>query len=161
VIAVVPHDRQPVFDIEVSKAHNFLANGVIAHNCSLYPTTIIAYNISWDTLVEDEKIPDELCHVMEWDDHIGCIVEGTLVTVGEYCLPIEQLNEPRIVLAYNSDKKGLSYYKQTNFFNQGIKDLDVLQIIKYYYLMENGKKLVILTLIKTVYLLGINHHITK
>jgi DNA polymerase elongation subunit (family B) len=40
---------------------------------SLYPTTIIAYNISWDTLVEDEKIPDEFCNVMEWDDHIGCV----------------------------------------------------------------------------------------
>jgi len=40
---------------------------------SLYPTTIIAYNISWDTLVNDETIPDSICHVMEWDDHIGCV----------------------------------------------------------------------------------------
>lgn len=39
---------------------------------SLYPTTIIAYNISWDTLVEDDNIPDDLCHVMEWEDHIAC-----------------------------------------------------------------------------------------
>jgi DNA polymerase elongation subunit (family B) len=39
---------------------------------SLYPTTIIAYNICWSTLVEDEKIPDEDCHVMKWSDHIGC-----------------------------------------------------------------------------------------
>lgn len=40
---------------------------------SLYPTTIIAYNISWDTLVEDDSIPDEMCHVMEWSDHISCL----------------------------------------------------------------------------------------
>lgn len=39
---------------------------------SLYPTTIIAYNICWSTFVEDEDFPDEKCHVMEWEDHIGC-----------------------------------------------------------------------------------------
>lgn len=39
---------------------------------SLYPTTIIAYNICWSTFVEDENVPDEKCHVMEWEDHIGC-----------------------------------------------------------------------------------------
>lgn len=40
---------------------------------SLYPTTIIAYNISWDTLVLDEGVPDHLCHIMEWEDHVGCV----------------------------------------------------------------------------------------
>lgn len=40
---------------------------------SLYPTTIIAYNIDYSTLVLDESIPDHLCHVIEWDDHIGCV----------------------------------------------------------------------------------------
>ena len=39
---------------------------------SLYPTTIMAYNIDYSTLVTDESIPDEKCHVMEWEDHIGC-----------------------------------------------------------------------------------------
>ena len=39
---------------------------------ALYPTTIIAYNISWDTLVTDESIPDEVCHVMTWPEHISC-----------------------------------------------------------------------------------------
>jgi DNA polymerase elongation subunit (family B) len=39
---------------------------------SLYPTTIIAYNIDYSTLVIDPDIPDELCHVMEWEDHVGC-----------------------------------------------------------------------------------------
>lgn len=40
---------------------------------SLYPSTIIAYNISWDTLVLDDSIPDEKCHIMSWEDHIGCV----------------------------------------------------------------------------------------
>ena len=40
---------------------------------SLYPTTIIAYNIDYHTWVPpDSNIPDELCHVMEWEDHLGC-----------------------------------------------------------------------------------------
>lgn len=40
---------------------------------SLYPTTIIAYNIDYHTWVPDgSSIPDHKCHVMEWEDHIGC-----------------------------------------------------------------------------------------
>ena len=40
---------------------------------SLYPTTIIAYNIDYHTWVPpDSNIPDHLCHVMEWQDHVGC-----------------------------------------------------------------------------------------
>ena len=62
-----------VYDIEVDIAHNFVANGVVAHNCSLYPTTIIAYNIDYSTIVDnDDPIPDHKCHVMEWSEHLGC-----------------------------------------------------------------------------------------
>ena len=39
---------------------------------SLYPTTIIAYNIDYSTLVVDDSLPDSACHVIEWEDHIGC-----------------------------------------------------------------------------------------
>lgn len=40
---------------------------------SLYPSIIIAYNIDYSTLVpEDSNIPDKDCHVIEWDEHIGC-----------------------------------------------------------------------------------------
>lgn len=39
---------------------------------SLYPTSIIANNIDYSTLVLDEKIPNELCNVMCWEEHIGC-----------------------------------------------------------------------------------------
>ena len=35
---------------------------------SLYPTTIIAYNIDYSTLVTDENVPDELCNVVEWKE---------------------------------------------------------------------------------------------
>lgn len=39
---------------------------------SLYPNLIIAYNIDYSTCAFDPTIPDELCHVMEWEDHISC-----------------------------------------------------------------------------------------
>lgn len=39
---------------------------------SLYPTTIIAYNIDYSTLVTDENIPDDMCNIIEWEDHVGC-----------------------------------------------------------------------------------------
>jgi len=72
VIDVRPNGLQEVFDIEVKDVHNFVANGVVVHNCSLYPTTIIAYNIDYSTLVTDENYPDSKCHVMRWEDHLGC-----------------------------------------------------------------------------------------
>jgi DNA polymerase elongation subunit (family B)/ribonuclease HI len=40
---------------------------------SLYPSIIIAYNIDYSTLVpEDSDIPDSDCHIIEWEEHIGC-----------------------------------------------------------------------------------------
>jgi DNA polymerase elongation subunit (family B) len=39
---------------------------------SLYPSTIIAYNIDYSTLVVDESIPDEMCNIFKWEDHILC-----------------------------------------------------------------------------------------
>lgn len=35
---------------------------------SLYPSIMIAHNIGHDTLVVDESIPDEHCHVFEWSE---------------------------------------------------------------------------------------------
>jgi DNA polymerase elongation subunit (family B) len=39
---------------------------------SLYPTSIIANNISWDTLVLDDNVPDSACNILEWDCHNWC-----------------------------------------------------------------------------------------
>jgi DNA polymerase elongation subunit (family B) len=71
VVDILEHKPQEVYDIEVSQSHNFLANGAVAHNCSLYPTIIVAYNICYSTLVKDEAVVDDRCHVIEWDDEQG------------------------------------------------------------------------------------------
>lgn len=39
---------------------------------SLYPSLMQAWNICFSSAVNDESVPDELCHVFEWDDHVGC-----------------------------------------------------------------------------------------
>ena len=36
---------------------------------SLYPTTIIAYNIDYSTLVTNENVPDEECNVIKWEEN--------------------------------------------------------------------------------------------
>jgi len=46
---------------------------------SLYPSTIIAYNIDYSTLVLDESIPDEKCHIFEWEDHFNCTCPDTKI----------------------------------------------------------------------------------
>lgn len=46
---------------------------------SLYPSTIIAYNIDYSTLVRDgDNIPDEMCHIFDWTDHQGCEHDTTV-----------------------------------------------------------------------------------
>ena len=40
---------------------------------SLYPTLIIAFNICYTTLVsEGDPLSDRECHVLQWEDHVGC-----------------------------------------------------------------------------------------
>lgn len=39
---------------------------------SLYPSLIIAKNMDYSTFVDNDDIPDDMCHVMEWDDHVAC-----------------------------------------------------------------------------------------
>lgn len=81
VVDVRHHDPIEVFDIEVEDAHNFIAASILSSNCSLYPTSIIAHNIDFSTLVTDPSVPDEDCHKVEWWDHIGCEHDTTVHAV--------------------------------------------------------------------------------
>jgi DNA polymerase elongation subunit (family B) len=56
---------------------------------SLYPTTIIAYNICPSTLVRDPRVPDHMCHVIEWEDHVGCQHDPKVIEVQQMNLRID------------------------------------------------------------------------
>lgn len=56
---------------------------------SLYPTTIIAYNIDYSTYVNDEngrdeRVSDDACHVFDWHEHSGCEHDPNVRQVEEY-----------------------------------------------------------------------------
>ena len=91
---------------------------------SLYPTTIIAYNIDYHTWVPDHSsVSDHMCHIMSWEDHCNCILVGTPITIGEFSLNIEDLSDYRgKLLAYDNKNKGMGYFSQKDFFPKGIKE---------------------------------------
>jgi DNA polymerase elongation subunit (family B) len=113
VIDVRPNGLQEVFDIEVKDVHNFLANGVVVHNCSLYPTTIIAYNIDYSTLVTDDAYPDSKCHVMKWEDHLGCEHDPKVIRRLELSKIIEGEKEEIKKLRTQRDLKSNKLRKQS------------------------------------------------
>ena len=90
---------------------------------SLYPSTIIAYNIDYSTIVFDESIPDSLCHVMEWSDHLNCLVEGSNITINGFGIDIKNLeNNNNLILSHSEKSNLLEYKRQNNFFNKGKKE---------------------------------------
>ena len=69
----VPKDNEHYVGATVFEPKAGVYDRVIPFDfASLYPTTIIAYNIDYSTLVTDPSVPDSDCHVMEWEDHVGC-----------------------------------------------------------------------------------------
>lgn len=67
-------DSRKVNIIEAEGAYVVPPKKGLHHNmmtldfASLYPSIMIAHNIGHDTLVLDESIPDEHCHIFEWSD---------------------------------------------------------------------------------------------
>ena len=90
---------------------------------SLYPSTIIAYNIDYSSWVNDSSIPDEKCNVFKWRDCIACIVGASNITVNNFGINIEDLQDNKNLILSHSEKTNLLEYKnQINFFNQGQKE---------------------------------------
>lgn len=92
---VVQNGLREVYDIEVDKIHNFIGNGACLHNCSLYPSIIISYNIDYSTCAFDPNIPDDLCHVMEWEDHISCQHDPKVIEKKRLTKTIDELTSKK------------------------------------------------------------------
>ena len=98
---------------------------------SLYPTTIIAYNIDYSTWVQDDDVPDDVCHVMEWEDHVGCEhdpkVRQKEALTEVICSRIESVRALRLQRAErlpHSRTKKESDAEQKRIFNPQIKALE-------------------------------------
>lgn len=60
---------------------------------SLYPSIMIAFNMCYTTIVTDDSVPDEECHIAMWTEHRGCgcihdkerkKVDASKILCGEY-----------------------------------------------------------------------------
>lgn len=80
---------------------------------SLYPTTIIAYNIDYHTWVPDNSnIPDSKCHVMEWEDHISCSHDPKVIRKLELSKYIENEQSKLTKLREKRDKTSDKLYRK-------------------------------------------------
>lgn len=86
---------------------------------SLYPSVMMANNICYSTRVTNPEIPDEDCHIFDWEEHQGCIVEGEHVSTMHESVPIETLRTNDSVITYGQN--GTMQGVQSAFFNQGMK----------------------------------------
>jgi DNA polymerase elongation subunit (family B) len=130
VIDIRPNGIQEVFDIEVNEIHNFLANGIVTHNCSLYPTTMIAYNFDYSTLVpDDSNIPDSKCNVISFSDHFSCQHDPKVIKVNDLSKQIDKQNKYLKELRAERDKK-CNKLSRDEFVKEIDKKLEELKPIK-------------------------------
>lgn len=71
---------------------------------SLYPSLMIAYNIDYSTWVTDVRVPDEKCHLFDWEDHYGCAHDEKVIRKNELLLQRELLSEEINKLREKRDK---------------------------------------------------------
>lgn len=74
---------------------------------SLYPSTMIAYNLDYSTLVPDDSdIPDSMCGIYEWSDHLGCIHDPNIIKKNELSNKIKIIDDDIKLLIVKRDSCG-------------------------------------------------------
>lgn len=70
----MPHENFVIQGAYVLDASAGLYSNVVSFDfASLYPSIIISHNIDYGSLVQPgDDIPDEKCHIIEWEEHFGC-----------------------------------------------------------------------------------------
>jgi DNA polymerase elongation subunit (family B) len=95
---------------------------------SMYPNTIIAYNLDYSTLAIDENIPDSSCHIMEFEDHVFCPHDPKIIRKNKLDFYIESKKEEIKKLRTKRDS-----IKDKNKKAEFNKDIDVItQDLKPY-----------------------------
>ncbi len=102
---------------------------------SLYPSLIIARNMCYSTFVDNDDIPDEMCHVMEWDDHVACSHDPKVIRKNAITEELEKLKKianakKRYTQGTRTYKKMMCSYlvmentKEKSEMSKHLKDLD-------------------------------------
>lgn len=94
---------------------------------SLYPTTIIAYNIDYHTWVPPgSDISDTKCHVMDWEDHIGCVHDPKIIRKMELTQYIEKQRE-KIKTMREKRNKSLNKLRRKEIMDDITNELEALK----------------------------------
>lgn len=72
---------------------------------SLYPSIIIAKNICYSTLVENKKVSDDVCHIFEWEDHVGCPHDSNMIEIDKLSIDIDTIGHDIQQLQHKRDEK--------------------------------------------------------
>ena len=83
---------------------------------SLYPTTIIAYNIDYSTFVENDNtsVKDEDCYVMDWEEHSGCEHDPVVIEMKRIDSEIEECKQ-EVEKKQSLQKKTADPFRKTQF----------------------------------------------
>jgi DNA polymerase elongation subunit (family B)/intein/homing endonuclease len=97
---------------------------------SLYPSIIQAHNIDYSKLINDDipegrKIPDELCHIFDWEDHVNCLTGDTEVSFNHLSVTLKNLESKETwdkLLSFDEGQNGILNSTINRFLNQGKKE---------------------------------------
>lgn len=71
---------------------------------SLYPSVMIAYNIDYHSWVKDDSdIPDSMCHVHVWDEHLSCPHDPKVIRKNELTAYIDEQKKLLTILRQQRD----------------------------------------------------------
>ena len=95
---------------------------------SLYPSIMQAWNICFSSAVNDDSVPDELCNIFEWEDHVGCEHDPKVIKQKELKAKIDEIVEKQRCLRKKRDEIKIS--------GKTWKDKEILIVDKARYRAE-------------------------
>lgn len=94
---------------------------------SLYPTIMIAQNICYSTIANDD-VPDDDCNIFDWEDHIGCEHDPKVIEIKKLTLEISKIDLVIKKLMIRRDSIKKKDTPNVLYTNQSGEDLEELTL---------------------------------